>query len=164
MGIGKGNGPGGYRPGSGAKKLRPDADPNDVNDRRYQRKRSTPATVQGLAYPERVAMLREAFPRLPWVEAYRDRKGQNWPADRYGGITEGQIADLRSWGDKYGAMVLELKRELCLIRWRVWLDSKFGDHGRRDGNPAQVAVRKAAREAKTAARRAKAESPAGGGG
>lgn len=145
----------------GAPKLSPDADPNDLNDRRYQRKRSIPATVQGLAYPERIAMLREAFPRLPWVEAYRNRKGQHWPRDRFGDITEGQVADLRSWGDNYGAMVLELKRELCLIRWRTWLDSKFGDNGRRDGNPARVARRKARRDAKTAARRAQAESPAG---
>ncbi len=163
MGIGKGNGPGGYRPGSGAKKLRPDADSNDVNDRRYQRKRSTPATVQGLACPERIAMLREAFPRLAWVEAYRDRTGQHWPRDRFGEITEGQIAELRSWGDKYGAMVLDLKRELCLIRWRTWLDSKFEGSGRRYPDRGHAVRLKARRDAKAAARRAESESPAGGG-
>ena len=135
----------------------------DPDDPRCKRKRSIPATVQGLAYPERVAYLRETFVRLPWTEAYSGRRGQDWPEDRYGGVSEAVIAEARSVpGNDYEVLLLELKREYCLVRWRTWLDSKFGNTGRRCGSLSEIVKRRAKRALNAAAGGAESRLSAAG--
>ncbi len=122
-------------------------------------KREQPATVRGEATAERVAMLRSMFPRLPWVEVYKPRLRDR--PDRHGGITLDKIAELRAEQGDYPAMVLELKREYCLIRWRAWLDSHHKGRRVKFGNLKYELGMKARREAKAAAKRADLELRAG---
>jgi len=140
----------------GAPVLPADADPTDPNDRRYRRKSHIPANAQGVAYPERIAYLRETFPRMAWVEAY-DTQGR---PDRYGEITLREIAELKAQGSlfEYEAFLLELKREYCLVRWRVWFDAKNGNRKERAVLSPGATRRRAA---KAEARRAEYDAKAG---
>ena len=139
---------------TGAPVLPTDADPSDPNDPRHKRKSHIPANEKGSAYPERIAWLRETFPRMAWTEAY-DTQGR---PDRHGEITLRDIADLRAQGSlfEYEAFMLDLKREFHLVRWRVWLDAKIGAKGDRNGLTVKnIEHRKAQREANAARREAK---------